>query len=603
MSRFLERLTTSTPIVADGGTGALLSGAVPRLRCPEEANLRAPDTVQSVHLGFIRAGAELITTNTFGANRRKLWHHFLDDQFEAINTAGAKLARDARDASGRSVLIAGSIGPLGELGEFEYGDLTADFAEQATILEARGVDLFLLETFFDLDELVTAVEAVRSVSSLPVVAMMTFDEEGTPAGVTAREAGERLAALKVDAMGANCGTGPQAALIALAQMGGHGIPLAAKPNIGEAGRVGGRISYPQGTPDYFGDFAAHARVLGAGVIGGCCGTTAAQVGAIAAALEEGRTPAEPIGLTARALQVTPSLPTGKTRLQEAFERGDWVVSLELDPPTGANPEAMLDFARRARATGGVGFVDVNDTTKNRARINSFLASIAIEQSTGIETIPHLTPRDMSVTGIESMLLGAHAAGIRNVLAITGDPPTAAGYASSAGVYEVDALGLCRIVSQLNSGEDWNGRPIDGPTSFYLGVAVNPTADDLDLELDRFHQKVEAGARFAMTQALFDLDPLDRFVERLGGTWPIPVLLGVFHVTSHRMALHLHNEVPGIVVPDPVLDLLESAGADAPACGLDLARRLIDGSRGRVAGVYVIPPFRQPETTLALFTDS
>jgi homocysteine S-methyltransferase len=511
-----------------------------------------------------------------------------------------KLAREARESSGRSLLIAGSIGPLGDLGGFEFGDLAADFAEQASLLEARGVDLFMLETFFDLGELVIGVEAVRSVSSLPIVAMMAFDGEASLAGVPARAAAERLATLDLAAIGANCGTGPFAALLALTEMADFGIPLAAKPNIGEAGRVGGRVSYPHGTPDYFADFAAHARFLGAQVIGGCCGTTVAHIAAIRTALEQDRAPSEPLTVTERILDVLPSAPTRRTRLEEAFATDEWVVSLELDPPTGANPGAMIDFAARAAATGGVGFVDVNDTTKNRARINSFLASIAIERATGVETIPHLTPRDMSVTGIESLLLGAHAEGIRNVLAITGDPPTTAGFAANAGVYEVDALGLCRIVGQLNRGEDWNGRPIDAPTSFHLGVAVNPNADDLDLELDRFGRKVELGARFAMTQALFDLDALDRFVERLGGSWPIPVLLGVFHVTSHRMALHLHNEVPGIFVPDHVLAMLHDAGADAPAAGLELARGLIERAHGRVAGVYVIPPFRQPDSTLALF---
>ncbi|MBM3677039.1 MAG: bifunctional homocysteine S-methyltransferase/methylenetetrahydrofolate reductase, partial [Actinobacteria bacterium] len=454
--------------------------------------------------------------------------------------------------------------------------------------------------FFDLEEVVIAVDAIRSVSSLPIVAMMTFDEEGSLAGVPAATAGAELAALGIAAIGANCGTGPHAALLALAEMAGHGVPLAAKPNIGEAGRVGGRVSYPHGTPDYFADFAATARSLGAGLIGGCCGTTVAQIAAIRTALEQGRAPSEPIAVRERVAHVVQQAPAAKTRLEQAFEAGEWVVSLELDPPTGANPAAMIDLAARSVATGAVGWVDVNDTTKNRARINSLMASIAIERATGIETIPHLTPRDLSITGIESLLLGAHAEGIRNVLAITGDPPTTAGFASNAGVYEVDALGLCRIVSQLNRGEDWNGRAIDAPTSFHLGVAVNPTADDIGLELDRFRQKIELGARFAMTQSLFDLEPLDRFLELLGGSWPIPVLLGVFHVTSHRMALHLHNEVPGIVVPDPVLAALRDASADAPARGLELARRLMDEARGRVAGVYVIPPFRQPESTLALF---
>jgi methionine synthase I (cobalamin-dependent)/5,10-methylenetetrahydrofolate reductase len=580
--------------------GALISGAVARLRSPEEANLRSPETVLSLHLAFIRGGAELIETNTFGANRRKLRALQLEDELAAINNAGVKLAREAREASGRSIFIAGSIGPLGDLGDFQYGDLAADFAEQATLLEARGVDLFALETFFDLDELVTAVEAVRSVSSLPIVAMMTFDDGETLAGVPAAKVGARLSQLDLVAIGANCGSGPQAALGALGEMTGRGLPLAAKPNVGQAGRVGGRISYPHGTPDYFADFAAHARDLGARLIGGCCGTTVSQITAIRTALEEGRPPAAPLLVREPRVHVVSATHAEKTGLEKAFDAGEWVVSVEIDPPTGSNPQGMLEFAERCRTTGAVRFIDVNDTTKSRARINSLMASMAIERVTGIETIPHVTPRDMSVTGLESLLLGAHAEGIRNILAVTGDPPTSGGLAEKAGVYEIDSIGICRIVSQLNAGEDWNGRAIDAPTSFYLGVAVNPTPDDLDWELKRFEQKLETGARFAMTQVLFDLEPLDRFAALLGGSWPVPVLLGVFYVTSYRMALHLHNEVPGIVVPEPVLARLRDAGADGQAVGLEIARELIDEARDRVAGVYVIPPFKQPEAALDLF---
>jgi homocysteine S-methyltransferase len=597
VSRFLERLASGPPVVADGGMGALLAGAVQRLRTPEEANLRAPETVLSLHLAFIRAGAELIEANTFGANRRKLRQAFLEDDLAAINDAGVKLAREARDVSGKNVLVAGSIGPLGELGEFEYGDLAADFAEHAQILEARGVDLFTLETFFDLDELVTAVEAVRSVSSLPIVAMMTFDEEGESlAGVPAAQAAARLGQLDLAAIGANCGTGPQAALTALSQMRDHGLPLAAQPNIGQAGRVGGRISYPQGTPDYFGDFAATARDLGARLIGGCCGTTVAQIAAITLALEEEREPSAPLLVRERELVVAPRVQTGKTRLQQAFADSEWVVSVEVDPPRGSNPEAMLGVAREMHEAG-VGWVDVNDNPMARARMNALMASVAIERVVGIETIPHLTPRDTSIMGLQSVLLGAHAEGVRNVLAVTGDPPNVGDYAASAGVYEVDSIGLVRIMARLNEGEDWNGRAIDAPTSFFIGVAVNPAADDMDYELRRFEEKLEAGAQFAMTQSLFDLSYLDRFAQRLGGEWPIPVLLGVFYVTSYRTALRLHNEVPGIIVPEQVQERLRAAGANAPEAGRELARELIEGARELVDGVYVIPPFKQPEAAL------
>jgi methionine synthase I (cobalamin-dependent)/5,10-methylenetetrahydrofolate reductase len=599
MSRFLERLASGPPLVGDGGTGALLAGAVPLLRTPEEANLRAHETVLALHLAFIRAGSELIQTNTFGANRRKLRKLYLEEQLESIVNEGVRIAREAREVSGKSVFVAGSIGPLAELGEFEYGDLAADFAEQAALLEARGVDLFVLETFFDLEELVTAIEAVRACSSLPIVAMLAFDEDAESlAGIPAPAAAERLAGFELAAIGANCGIGPQAALDALAEMQGEGVALAAQPNIGRAARIGGRIAYPHGTPDYFADFAAHASELGARLVGGCCGTTPAQIAAIRDALVEERRPAEPLAAAPRALHVLGPAEAGRTRLEGAFERGEWVVSVELDPPRGANPEAML-AASRTLAEAGVGWVDVNDNPMARARMNALIASMMIEREARIETIPHVTPRDTSIMGLQSALLGAHAEGIRTVLAVTGDPPAIGDYAESAGVYEVDSIGLCRILSRLNEGEDWNWRAIDAPTSFYVGVAVNPAADDLDEELRRFEQKLEAGARFAMTQSLFDLGYLDRFVERLGGSWPIPVLLGVFYVTSHRLAVHLHNEVPGIVVPEHLQERLRRAGAGAADEGRAIARALIEEARGRVEGIYVIPPFRQSDAALEL----
>ena len=597
VSRFLERLASGSPIVGDGGTGALLAGAVPRLRTPEEANLRARETVLALHLSFIRAGAELIETNTFGANRRKLRKVYLEDELEALNSEGARIAREAREVSGKQVFVAGSIGPLAELGEYEYGDLAADFAEQAALLEARGVDLFVLETFFDVDELVIAIQAVRASSSLPIVALLAFDEDAeTLAGVPASLAAARLADFELAAIGANCGIGPQAALDALSEL--RGGVLAAQPSIGRAARVGGRIVYPHGTPDYFGDFAAHAVELGARLIGGCCGTTPAQLAAIRDALDHDRRPAQLLVAVPRPLPVPGAAEEGRTRLADAFRRGDWVISVELDPPRGANPEAMLAAARKL-VDEGVGWVDVNDNPMARARMNALMASMRIERETELETIPHVTPRDTSIMGLQSALLGAHAEGIRAVLAVTGDPPAIGDYTESAGVYEVDSIGLCRLLLRLNEGEDWNGRAIDAPTSFYVGVAVNPAADDLDQELRRFEQKLEAGAHFAMTQSLFDLAYLDRFVERLGGSWPIPVLLGVFYVTSHRLALHLHNEVPGIVVPEHLQERLRRAGADAAAEGRTIARELIEEARGRVDGIYVIPPFKQPEAALEL----
>lgn len=599
----VERLRSGPPIVADGGMGALIAGAVQRLRCPEEANLRAPESVVAVHASYIRAGAELIETNTFGANRRKLASHFLEGDFEAINSAGVRLAREAREVSGREVLIAGAIGPLGELELLDASEHGALYAEQARILEGRGVDLFMVETFFDLEDLVVAVQAVQSVSTLPIVALLTFDEEAeTSGGVGAADAARRLARLGVAAIGSNHGAGPHATLAAIDAMRAAQVPVAALPNIGLASLSGGRVVYPHSSPDYFAEFAAQAAALGARIIGGCCGTTPAQIEAIRGALDEGRTPRVAFEAGEPALAAPPWEDTVETGLARALRLGEWVVSVELDPPKGGTNDAMIDVARALHASGQVGFVDVNDNPMARARMNALMASIAIQREAGIETIPHVTPRDTTVMGLEGILLGAHAEGVRNILAVTGDPPQVGDYPGSRGVYEVDSIGLVQLLARLNQGEDYVGKTIDQPTSFFVGVAVNPSAHDLPLEIDRFERKVAAGARFAMTQALFDVAHLDALLDRYGGRPPVPLLVGVWPLRSHAMALRLHNEVPGISVPERVLDALRDAGAGAPAVGLALARELVEQVRERAAGIYVIPPFKRPEAALELFAD-
>ena len=599
-SRFLERLQQGPLVVADGGMGALISAAVPRLRCPEEANLRAPEAVVSLHVSFINAGADLIETNSFGANRRKLAAHFLEDDLESINSTAVKLARQARETTGKDVFVAGSIGPIGQAATSRIRKEL--FAEQASVLEGRGADLFMIETFYDLEEVVDAVEAVRSVSSLPIVALMTFDEGAeTLAGITAGEAAERLADLDVAAMGANHGAGLLAALHALDQMGRDGKPLAALPNIGLASLSGGRVIYPHASPEYFAEFAAHARDLGARIIGGCCGTTPAEIAAIKTAVEEERQPRAPLELDERELIVALGEEQRETGLARALREGEWVVSVQLDPPLGGSSRGLVEVAQALKDSGKVGFVDINDNATARAGMSALMVSAAIERECGIETIPHLTTRDWTVMGLESMLLGAHAEGVRNVLAITGDPPEIGDYPGSRGVYEVDAVGLTRLMARMNRGEDYNGRPIDAPTSFFPGVAVNPTADDLEQEAERFRQKIAAGAKFAMTQIVFELDVVDRFGDLIGG-WPIPVLVGVFPVTSYRLALRLHNEVPGIIVPDPLQQALADGGAGAAEIGMGQAKDLVGAARGRCAGVYVVAPYRRPAAVLELLAE-
>ncbi|MGE5272539.1 MAG: bifunctional homocysteine S-methyltransferase/methylenetetrahydrofolate reductase [Verrucomicrobiota bacterium] len=600
MPGVLDRIRTGPPIVADGGMGPLVAAAAPRLRCPEEANLRAPETVVSVHLSFINAGAELIETNTFGANRPKLAARYLEDDLAAVNEAAVKLARDARQVSGREVFIAGSIGPLGEHEEAWPEERAPFFAEQAELLAGRGVDLFMVETFFDLDELVTAIAAVRSVSNLPVVALMTFGEDAeTIGGVGAAEAAERLSALDVVAVGANHGAGPASALAALQGMAGKGVPLAALPNIGLASMSGGRVIYPHAAPEYFSEFAAHARDLGAAVIGGCCGTTPTEIAAIRRALDEQRAVRAPLEVVERGLAAAVEREEAETRLAADLREGRFVVSVQLDPPLGANSAGLIEVAAAIHDAGLGAYVDVNDNATARVGMNPLFVSAAIERVVGIETIPHLTPRDTTVMGLEAVLLGAHAEGIRNVLAVTGDPPEVGDYPGSGGVYEVEAIGLTHLIAQLNRGENFNGKAIDAPTSFFTGVALNPNADDPDLELDRFGRKIDAGARFAMTQIVYDLDHLDRFLDRLGGPSPIPVLVGIFPLTSYRLALRLHNEVPGIVVPDDLQEQLREAGPREAEVGFAHARGLLAAARDRAAGVYVVAPYKKPLSVLEL----
>jgi homocysteine S-methyltransferase len=599
-SSFIARLVDGPPVVADGGMGALIASAFRRLRCPEEANLRAPDAVVALHVEFANAGAELLETNTFGVVRHRLGGLLSEDEAERITSIGVKLARDAREVAGRDVYVAGAIGPAGR--PTAASRRRALVAEQAVLLEGRGADLLVLETFTGLDELADAVAAVRGVSSLPVVALMSFEEDGrTRDGVAARDAAERLAGLDLAAFGPNHGAGLLAALRALEQMTGHEHPLAAMPNLGLASLTGSRIVFPHASPRYFAEFAAHATALGARIVGGCCGSTPAEIAAIRSAVTGTQSRRARLTLADRGLAASLGADEEETGLERALRRREWVVSAQLDPPLGANLGGLVEIASELRASGKVGFVDLNDNAGARAGMNPIIAAAAIERSCGIETIPHLTTRDMTVMGLESVLFGAHAAGVRNVLALTGDPPGIGDHPDSRGVFELDSVGLTSLISGLNRGEDANGRPIDAPTSFFVGVAVNPSADDLDAEVERFRRKVEVGARFAMTQLLFDLEFLDRFLDRLGGGSPVPLLLGVCPLWSHRLAVRFHEELPGIVVPESLREALLAAGPSAADVGLEHARGLLDAARDRVAGVYLVVPYRQPLRVLELLS--
>ncbi len=590
--------------------GSLLYEHFGHARSVEEFNLHEPEHILRIHLAYIEAGARLIETNSFGANRAKLAPLGLGDQVAAINQRAVKIAREAREAAGADVIIAGSIGPLGPAWSVAEAPAAKDacqiFREQAQALEERGVDVFILETFPSLQELTWAIEAVRSFSQLPVIAQLAYSEEGrTLAGDDAVDATRRLLELDVDVVGANCSIGPQDILAVLRRLReANGARLSVQPNAGLPRRMGDRVVYPKSAPAYFAEFAREAAALGASIIGGCCGTTPEHIRAVADAVKRlsppASRPAARPAARAEALPAPVAAPTAalpESSFYTKLRSGRFVTSVEIDPPKGVNLDRILETVARFRTAGVVDAVDINSGTLARVGMDAIMLAGAIERA-GMETIPHLTTRDLNIIGLQAMLLGAWSvAGIRNVLAITGDPPVLGDHPEALGIYEVDAVGLVRIIHRLNQGSDWAGKALGGATNFAIGVAVNPTAEDLEEELRRFHLKVEAGAHFAMTQPIFDPAIWEDFLKRLGGRTPIPVVVGIWPLSSYKLAVRLNNEVPGIVVPEHILKRLEAAGSRAGDVGLQLARELFAWARTAVAGAYVIPPFKKYEEAL------
>jgi len=606
---FQQRLENAV-LVADGAMGTMLFEAVGMHRCFEELNLTQPEAVLRVHQAYIQAGAQIIETNTFGANRSKLGPLGLADKVTAINHRGVKMAREAREAAAHEVLIAGSVGPVSIApvsGELPREEILATYREQASALEERGVDFFILETFSHLEVLLLAVEAIRSFSSLPIVAQMTFSEEGTTqGGMLAREAATRLAAAPVQVIGSNCTLGPQSMLPILEAMASAGRPLSAMPNAGLPQRVGDRVVYPRSSPEYFGLFAREAVALGARIVGGCCGTSPAHIRAVAEAVR-GLRPAPQSGARAAVARVAAPLEAvgsarrePESRLWRKMQAGQFVLSVEIDPPKGIALERVFEQVDKIMGSGQVDAIDINSGSMARVGMDAMMVAGALE-SRGVETIPHLTTRDANLIGLQALLLGGWSVGgVRNVLAITGDPPTLGDHPDTNGVYEIDAVGLVKVLARLNRGTDWAGKALGGATNYTIGVALNPVADDLDYEIARFHAKVEAGAHFAMTQPLFDPAHWLAFLKRLGGPSPIPVMVGIWPLSSYKQALRLNNEVPGISIPEAVLKEMEAAGTAARDRGFALGRRMLDWARTELAGAYIIPPFKRYEEVLDLF---
>jgi methionine synthase I (cobalamin-dependent)/5,10-methylenetetrahydrofolate reductase len=603
---FNSRLKESI-LIADGAMGSMLHEAVGAQRCFDELNATEPEAVFRVHQAYIEAGAHIIETNTFGANRFKLAPLGLADEVQRLNSRGVKIAREARESAAREVLIAGSMGPLGLGVQSRHPapeEIQDIFHEQALALEERGVDVFILETFSYIEELLLAIDAIRSFSGLPIVAQLTYSEEGTTYGdLRPTGAAEQLKNKNVQVIGANCTLGPQALLPILQELAAvDDVRVSGMPNAGFPKREGDRIVYPKSSPEYFALFAREAAALGVRILGGCCGTTPAHIRAMAEAVKSLKpvtthAPGHSVAVMAKPVPVAHRDPESK--FWKKLQKKEFTVCVEIDPPKGLSLDRIYEQVDKVMASKKVDAIDINSGAMARVGMDALVVAGALE-ARGVETVPHLTTRDQNIIGLQAALLGAWTVGgVRNILAITGDPPSVGDYPETSGVYEVDSVGLVKVLNRLNQGTDWAGKTLGGATNFSIGVAVNPVADDLDNEIERFHAKMEAGAHYAMTQPLFDPEHWHVFLKKLGGKPAIPVLIGIWPLTSYKQALRLNNEVPGIVIPQPLLKSLEAAGAAARDRGFEVAREMLAWARTELAGAYLIPPFKRYEEILEI----
>jgi homocysteine S-methyltransferase len=602
---FLQRLKRG-PLLGDGAMGTQIHArGVSFERCFDELNLSQPKIIEEIHRAYIAAGAEVIETNTFGANRIKLARHGLEERVRDINFRAVKIAREAREVSGEPVFLAGSVGPIGQqlepVGRITLQQAEAAFKEQIEALLEGGADLILLETFSNLPELLAAVRAAKSACDLPVVAQMTFAEDGLT--LSAEEPSQVVTALEragVDVIGVNCGVGPQVALQVLETMRPlTRLPLSGQPNAGLPARVEGRFFY-SASPEYFADYARRAAGAGVAYIGGCCGTTPAHIKVMREALRphsaarslqaSATTPLPPIDLSP-ADQLPP------TPFANALAGGGFTISVEIDPPRGLNPAKCIAGARLIKEAGSDA-INIGDSPMARVRMSALSLAVMVQQQVGIDTLIHFTSRDKNLMALQAELIGAHALGVRNIIALTGDPPAVGDYPSATGVWDVDSIGLIKVLRRLNEGFDWLGTSIGKPAAFTIACAVNPSAEDMGRELDRFRQKIEAGAHVAMSQPLYDRETLERFFEK-AGQLPIPFLLGVLPLQSSRHAEFMHNEVPGIVVPQQLRDRMRKAGENGIQEGLAQSRELLEQTKDMVDGVYLMPSFGRYEMVAEL----
>jgi homocysteine S-methyltransferase len=605
---FLDQIQKNV-IVADGAMGTMLyAKGVFINRCYDEMNLTDPDKVREIHEQYLKAGAELIETNTFGANPIKLHPHGLAERTEEINRRGAQIAKDA---AGDRAWVGGSLGPLGKplspLGKISIVEAMDFFRPQIKGLVAGGVDVIIIETISDLLEMTAAVQAARKECELPIIVMATFPADGrTMLGYTPEEVMTTMTQLGVNVVGANCSEGPHDMLstVERLKLANAEMPIAAMPNAGSPQMHDDRVLY-MSSPEYMAEYARRFILAGAHLVGGCCGTTPDHIRAIKAMVKSLKpikavvTSVEPLekAKTVEPVTIEERSPLGAKLAHKSVLGRKFVVSVEMNPPHGHDVKKVIAAADTLRFHG-VDVVNIPDGPRASGRISSLHTSALIQQWTGMETVLHYTCRDRNLLGMQADLLGAYAMGLRNVLAITGDPPKLGNYPHVTAVYDVESIGLVRVLQGLNRGVDLAANPIGEPTKFLIGVGANPGATDLEREVRRFRYKVEAGANFCMTQPVYEPELLERFLQQIGDC-RIPVLVGILPLASSRNAEFLHNEVPGMQIPAPIRDRMRQASSAeaARAEGIAIAQESLLACRHLVDGVYIMPPFGRIESAL------
>ncbi|OQX92805.1 MAG: bifunctional homocysteine S-methyltransferase/methylenetetrahydrofolate reductase [candidate division Zixibacteria bacterium 4484_95] len=599
---FRERLKTGI-VICDGAMGTYLNQkGISYDHCFDELNLSKPELILQIHQEYIDAGAEMIETNTFGANSARLSGYGLEDKVREINIGAVRIAREARDITGQDVFIAGSIGPLGKQ-LLPYGRISPQsafkvFIEQVEALLEGGVDLFIVETISNLEEMELAVSAIRKVTKLPIVGQMTYTAEGkTFLGNSPEEVVSRLALLDVDVIGANCSVGPQKMLEVIEVLAEVGTGyISAQPNAGLPRLYAGRFVYFS-SPDYFADYARKFVNTGAIIVGGCCGTTPEHITAVSKKLKDIH-PVRNKRQTSPHIKVREIREEKTTGLMSPFMvklLRKFVVTVEIDPPKGTNPDRLIEVVGQLKEAG-VDAVNIADSPMARVRMSSLAMAYLVKQNIDIDTILHFTTRDRNLMGLQSDLIGAHAIGIRDVLALTGDPPSLGDYPNATAVYDVDSIGLVEIITKLNSGYDFSGNSIGKSTHFSIGIAVNPMAPDYQLEMNRLRRKIAAGGQYIFTQPLYDIKIINSFLDDIS-TYNLPIILGILPLVSYKHAEFLHYEVPGIDVPVTIRQRMKKAKSRSTEEGKLIALEIIDKIKKSVAGLYLMPSFGKFDTCL------